>query len=186
MSKSNKPTCGLCRDCGNRDNVPANDWYRASKARCSACGGMMDRIAGSCGKHKPKHRKKVRPNKYPSAWRRIRTNALHRANHKCFLCKKTEKQEIDEIGRSLSVHHINGLKYDCNRNNLIVLCKSCHASRIHQFSKKVWRKPAFPKMARIEEIKDKPDTIEQREFYAEEQNEDEYNQLYGDPCAFLR
>lgn len=45
-----------------------------------------------------------------------------RDNRVCQLCNKDEK----ENGRKLSVHHINRIKKDCDVENLISLCRSCH------------------------------------------------------------
>ncbi len=38
-----KAFAGECRDCGNIDQVDTNDWYHASRPRCSMCGGGLER-----------------------------------------------------------------------------------------------------------------------------------------------
>jgi len=45
-----------------------------------------------------------------------------RDNYTCQLCDKTEK----EIGRNLSVHHIDYNKKNCKESNLITLCRGCN------------------------------------------------------------
>lgn len=51
-----------------------------------------------------------------------------RDNRVCQLCDKSEK----ENGRKLSVHHINRIKKDCDVENLISLCRSCHM-QLHNY-----------------------------------------------------
>ena len=44
-SRGPRPFCkGRCRDCGQVEVVPKRDFYHASQPRCSACGGLIDRI----------------------------------------------------------------------------------------------------------------------------------------------
>ncbi len=45
-----------------------------------------------------------------------------RDNYICQLCDKTEK----EVGRRLSIHHIDYNKKNCKKNNLITLCCGCN------------------------------------------------------------
>lgn len=60
---------------------------------------------------------------YPKEFWKIREEIRERDNHICQECKWTEEQ----LGEALSVHHIDFNKQNNNPNNLISLCRSCHA-----------------------------------------------------------
>jgi len=49
-----------------------------------------------------------------------------RDNHKCQLCYKTEKQELRELNKVLSIHHIDYNRYNCLPENLITTCNACN------------------------------------------------------------
>jgi len=49
-----------------------------------------------------------------------------RDNHKCQCCYKTEEQELKELNKVLSIHHIDYNKQNCEDINLISLCSSCN------------------------------------------------------------
>lgn len=57
-----------------------------------------------------------------------------RDKYKCRLCNCSQI----ENGRQLDVHHIDYNKKNNNENNLIVLCRSCHAKT--KINRKYWRK----------------------------------------------
>lgn len=44
----------------------------------------------------------------------------------CCRCGKTEKDQLEKIGRVLSVNHINYDKKDCSEKNLNTLCVGCN------------------------------------------------------------
>lgn len=59
------------------------------------------------------------------------TNALKEAirendNHKCQKCNKIQKQELKDLHRKLTVHHIDYDKTNCSKSNLITLCNKCN------------------------------------------------------------
>jgi hypothetical protein len=49
-----------------------------------------------------------------------------RDNYKCQLCNKKQKEEIKEMNRALTVHHIDYCKINCKERNLITLCHKCN------------------------------------------------------------
>jgi len=60
---------------------------------------------------------------YPLDWTEIlRTSIRLRDNFMCFECGIHQ----DELYKKLSVHHIDYDKNNCNPENLITLCNSCH------------------------------------------------------------
>lgn len=62
---------------------------------------------------------------------------LDRDGHRCRLCGKTESQEIDELNRQLSVHHIDYIKSHDEDLNLITLCDKCN-SKVN-FDRDMWK-----------------------------------------------
>ena len=56
----------------------------------------------------------------------LKESIRKRDNYECKYCGKTEKQEIIETNKVLSVHHIDYDKQNCNDINLISLCISCN------------------------------------------------------------
>lgn len=60
-----------------------------------------------------------------------------RDNHKCRLCFRTQEENITLIGSKLDVHHIDYDKKNCNKDNLISLCKFCHSRT--NFNRKYWK-----------------------------------------------
>ena len=56
----------------------------------------------------------------------LKEEIRERDNHECQLCHKSEEQEIQELSRKLCIHHIDYNKKNCNEDNLISLCNSCH------------------------------------------------------------
>lgn len=78
-------------------------------------------------------KKKIKENKKPeSFWyleyekeffnKKFRFQILEEQNYKCLLCN------CDLNKNKKNLHHINYIKSDCNRKNLIYLCISCHSS----------------------------------------------------------
>ncbi len=65
---------------------------------------------------------------------KLRRKIRARDNHTCQECDFTEEQ----LGRRLSVHHIDYNKKNNNSENLVSLCKSCHGQT--NFKRKDWTK----------------------------------------------
>jgi len=58
---------------------------------------------------------------YPPLWQKIRKSIIIRDNNNC---QNPYCEGI--ISNRICVHHIDYNKYNCNENNLILLCNSCH------------------------------------------------------------
>ena len=70
---------------------------------------------------------------YSTDWTKIlKLSIKQRDNFTCQLCKVTQE------GKALSIHHINYNKKNCNPNNLISLCRSCHSKT--NFNRNYWIK----------------------------------------------
>jgi 5-methylcytosine-specific restriction endonuclease McrA len=49
-----------------------------------------------------------------------------RDNHECQKCNKHEEQEVKDLNKVLSIHHIDYNKQNCLPENLISLCSKCN------------------------------------------------------------
>ena len=56
----------------------------------------------------------------------LKASIRDRDNHKCQHCGKSEAEELKELNKVLSIHHINYNKKDCIDTNLITLCSRCN------------------------------------------------------------
>lgn len=65
----------------------------------------------------------------------LRATVKTRDDYKCVLCGKTEKEHLNEYNTLLTVHHINEIRSDNFKENLVTLCKKCHV-QIHKKSTK--------------------------------------------------
>ena len=62
---------------------------------------------------------------YPSSWTdSLKSSVRQRDNHLCRVCGRKQN------GRNHAVHHIDYDKKNCNPNNLVTLCSSCHTKTI--------------------------------------------------------
>lgn len=56
----------------------------------------------------------------------LKNKIRERDNHICQLCGRTEEENLEISKKKLNIHHIDYNKKNCNENNLISLCSSCH------------------------------------------------------------
>ena len=68
----------------------------------------------------------------------LKRSIRERDNYICQLCGKTQIEQIEEIEKKLSVHHIDYNKKNCNPKNLTTLCNRCNA-RVN-FNRDYWEK----------------------------------------------
>lgn len=60
---------------------------------------------------------------YPPDWEEIAAGIKEDADWCCEHCHHPHDRES---GHVLTVHHLNGIKADCRRENLVALCQRCH------------------------------------------------------------
>lgn len=131
-----------------------DNWaYNSVEVQCGTCGRVFDRIKSlaqqrdnhfcdhECygtwisknvvGEEHPRWKDKVAS--YGAGWNEEkREKVRERDNRQCQACGKTEVEELDDLGRKLSVHHITpASQFDdpLQRNamdNLVTLCHSHH------------------------------------------------------------
>lgn len=68
-------------------------------------------------------------NRYPDDWERIARDVKEKADWKCQRCGKQCRrpgEPFDTHKRTLTVHHINHMPEDCQKENLEALCSGCH------------------------------------------------------------
>lgn len=64
---------------------------------------------------------------YNSEWKEtLKRSIRERDGYLCQFCGKSQIEEVENLSRKLSVHHIDYNKYNCSPDNLITLCNSCH------------------------------------------------------------
>ena len=56
----------------------------------------------------------------------LRLHIRTRDNFTCQLCNMLEQESLDEMGRILTVHHIDYDKQNCEESNLITICAKCN------------------------------------------------------------
>jgi len=71
-------------------------------------------------------------NKYPQAFNSVLKDSIRtRDNFECQNCGMTEEEHLIVVGRVLEIHHIDYNKKNCNKDNLITMCKSCNMRANH-------------------------------------------------------
>ena len=69
---------------------------------------------------------------YPSEFNNILKNRIRQRDSRvCQKCHVSEKKHLAIYGKRLEVHHINYIRSDCTDNNLVTLCRNCHAKTNH-------------------------------------------------------
>ena len=114
---------------------------KTKKKMSEAMKGKIPWIKGK--KHKEETRKKISDagkrerhsnwkggiseNPYPREFNpELKLKIRQRDNFTCCLCGRTEREELEELNRALSINHIDFYKNNCNENNLNTLCLRCN------------------------------------------------------------
>jgi hypothetical protein len=112
-----------CQDCGK----DLGKWaYHNESQRCLSCANKginnPNYVHGNC--YEP----------YPLGWTKIFKEQIRfRDNYKCQICGCHEVENC----RRLDIHHINYDKENIEPNNLISLCRKCHAKT--NFNREHWK-----------------------------------------------
>jgi ribosomal protein L31 len=124
----------LCKDCGEAIQVRSDHLKDRNLEYCKSCN--MDHYKADVRMEKhPNWQGGKSFEEYPIEFSKVlRKYIRERDNHICQECNFTEEQ----LGYKLSVHHIDFNKKNNNPNNLISLCKSCHAQT--NFNREDWEK----------------------------------------------
>lgn len=105
---------------------------RRAARPCADCGQHTHNTSGRCDTHHKQWKKneKQRSKFYDTTyWQRIRASIIDRDHHQCVTCGDHT---------TLQVHHIDHKLTNNSRQNLVTMCRSCHAKleREHQQQKR--------------------------------------------------
>ncbi len=107
-------TINLCNDCGIKLGDPRSIF-------CYKCANTSDR--------NPAYIDGRGYDPYSSEFNiELKKKIRERDSFTCQNCEKTETQELKELGRVLSIHHIDYNKMNCGESNLITTCGYCNMS----------------------------------------------------------
>jgi len=65
---------------------------------------------------------------YPSKFRKLRSEIKKRDAYRCMICKLDESKLKAISGKGLFIHHIDYVKENCDKSNLVSLCNRCHST----------------------------------------------------------
>ena len=100
--------------------------------------GKKSPQCGRSGKSNHSWQGGISYNPYPEEWTDVLKESIRmRDKYVCQLCEIHE-DELQGRFKHLSVHHIDYNKENCNPDNLITLCKSCHIKT--NFNRSYWIK----------------------------------------------
>lgn len=105
-----------CIDCKKERH-----YSNAKKMRCKTCY-----IKFNVGKNHTSWKggyKSVYPSEFNTV---LKLKIRQRDNFTCCLCKRTEREELEELNRVLCVNHIDFDKNNCKESNLNTLCIRCN------------------------------------------------------------
>lgn len=109
----------ICLHFSTRRNV----WVR-NKDREIITERLKDFITQTYPANEGKIKQRLSYEIYPLGWNKTFKEQIRRRDeYKCQLCGLPEA----ECFRRLDIHHIDYDKKNCNPDNLITLCKNCHA-----------------------------------------------------------
>jgi hypothetical protein len=134
-----------CEECGNNflrgKKLSKRQWYKKSfcSRKCQSLNKNYReklRIANFRNGNKPpiqigkdncNWQGGISFNPYPREFNlKLKLKIRARDNFTCCLCKKTEREELEELNQVLSVNHIDFNKNNCKESNLNTLCLRCN------------------------------------------------------------
>ncbi len=112
--------------------------------QCSFCraargelSGKNNPMYGKCGKDAPNFKGGKSYEPYPPEFHiGLLREVRKRDSYICQFCGKTEEDELKELNRNLSIHHIDYNKNNCDKSNLITLCGKCNS--LANFDREDW------------------------------------------------
>ena len=114
--------CGMCKK--QFETIP---YYKDRNKSCSRKCDKKLRSLRLSGKNNPKYSDGRSWGDYgPEFNFSLKEDVMERDNRVCMICFMSEKVHRDEYNQRMCVHHINYVKSDCRKDNLISLCASCH------------------------------------------------------------
>lgn len=112
--------------------VPKNKGVRTVVIKCKICNGEVldnrSKICRKCfvGENHCQWRGGKSFEPYTTDWTKtLKRSIRERDKYTCWVCDKLQTEEV------FCVHHIDYNKENCNPDNLITLCRSCHIKTNH-------------------------------------------------------
>ncbi|MFH1547328.1 MAG: DUF5661 family protein, partial [bacterium] len=115
-----------------------NSHQRRNRTWVDVYGHKRPNHGGNSGENNPNWKGGISRLPYTYEFLLKKEVIIERDNHICRLCGKTEVQEITDINRKLSVHHIDYNKGNASDDNLVALCDVCN-SKVN-FSRDDWKR----------------------------------------------
>jgi len=152
LSKRKYQYCNQCKPQTGKDNPNYKHGLTIKENYCINCGNKLKgnqaykhKRCGNC------YQKFKKQQNHPN-WRggssyepysskftdELKNQIRKRDNCKCQLCGLSEKENIKSYKHKLNVHHIDYDKQNCNFNNLVSLCNSCHMKT--HYNREKWTK----------------------------------------------
>ena len=117
MWKGGKPKC----KCGKQLST-----YKVQ--RCISCWNKLNK-----GKNHYNWQNGISKFPYSFAFtKELKEFIRQRDKYECQLCHKSQRKELNQYNKKLSVHHIDYNKQNCKKDNLITLCNQCN-HRVNAF-----------------------------------------------------
>lgn len=121
---------GLCKSCGHLGKIFSLKHRLNISKNHYDCSGDKNPNFGTTwtiGEGNPNWQNGI--GKLPYSFKftkKLKESIRKKDNYKCQNCGKTQKRELEDLKKKLSIHHIDYNKMNCNLNNLITVCKSCN------------------------------------------------------------
>lgn len=112
----------LCKcDCG-KETIVRGDALQSGNTKSCGCLNKEIRAIKQTGKNNLHYVN----GKFTKAIFKLKEKIRKRDDYICQECGKTQEQNLKEIGRILSVHHIDGDDTNNIEENMISFCNVCH------------------------------------------------------------
>ena len=116
-----------CIDCG----IPIS--RKGDNKRCRDCYALS-----ITGENAPNWKNGLGNLPYPMEFNdRLKKEIRERDNYICMGCEITEEEHIIVYGQCLSIHHIDYIKTNLDKRNLITLCHACNARA--NYNRDIWK-----------------------------------------------
>lgn len=91
----------------------------------------IEKLRDRCGKKNPNWKEEKADRTYHQSWTELLRKEIRKRDK--YVCQECglHQDELYGWNKQLDVHHIDYNKFNCNKNNLITLCRDCHNKTNH-------------------------------------------------------
>lgn len=116
-----------CNGCGDSIERKENEVKKKNNLYCCRSCYYKDKKSKYIGENNPNWRGGSSFEEYPEEFNsQLKQEVRERDNHTCQMCGMPEPIVEDVFNRVLEVHHLDENKDNCEIDNLISVCRSCH------------------------------------------------------------